>query len=169
MSKLIDACPKKVQCAESRDVTKYLEDRLQCKINIYTCKGDQQKYIYRFTATLSMVAAATVPVMINLNDGWGNGIATILSLLVTVLVGFQAIFRPREHWRNYDLIASALRREEMLFSTRTGDYNIENEKQRFRHLVSRVEDLISKEREETIIMRTNDPDKPVESTPSESK
>jgi hypothetical protein len=73
-------------------------------------------------------------------------------------VGFLAIYRPREHWRNYDLIAADLRREEMLYSTSAGDYSTEDETQKFRLLVNRVENLISKEREETIIMRTNEPD-----------
>ena len=105
-----------------------------------------------------MIAAAAVPVLIYIDWEPVSTIATILSLIISILVSILAIFRPREHWRNYDLIAADLRREEMLYSTSTGDYNTEDTDQKFRLLVNRVENLISKEREETIIMRTNEPD-----------
>jgi len=160
--RIYNPCPKSpIECRKHRDEDEYIKDRLEYKINLYTCKANRQKAIYRVAATVSMIAAAAVPVLINIDDKvvkYVNILATILSLLVTILVGFLAIYRPREHWRNYDLIAADLRKEEMLFSTSVGDYNIEDKTQKFRLLVNRVENLISQEREETIIMRTNEPD-----------
>ena len=46
----------------------------------------------------------------------------------------------------------------MLFSTKSGEYEKLEENKRFHLLVRRVEDLIAKETEETIIMRTSKED-----------
>ena len=82
--------------------------------------------------------------------------ATGLSLIVTILIGIRRIFHPREHWRNYDMISAMLRREEMTYSTKSGDYAKIADSDRLNLLVNRIEKLITQEREETIIMRTTD-------------
>jgi|GEM_PF-2236500 hypothetical protein len=148
----------------SRNLQRYFVDRLGYKINVYDKLGDKYKWIFWSMTSISMICAAIVPVLINQKgcEVWATG----LSLVVTIMVGLQGIFHPREHWRNYDMISATLRREEMLFSTQSGEYeNLNDENQRFRLLVRRVEELISREREETIIMRTSEKEN---STPSKT-
>lgn len=149
---------KKIISITDRDIDKYFKDRLENKINVYKELGNKYKWIYWITASISMICAALVPVLINYEglELW----ATILSLIVTILVGLQGVIHPREHWRNYDTISANLRKEEMLFSTKTDDYKGEIDEERFQLLVKRVEELITQERKETIIMRTSENDKP---------
>lgn len=150
----------KTKTSISRNADEYMQDRVELKMNRYSKKANRYKLIFWITASVSMICAATVPVLINREgmEVW----ATILSLIVTILVGIQGIFHPREHWRNYDMISASLRREEMLFSTQSGEYEKLDENKSFHLFVRRVEDLIANEREETIIMRTNIEDSTLE-------
>ena len=91
-----------------------------------------------------------MPAMINI-AGVPDWMPTLASLIVAIVIAFEGIFRPREHWRNYDTIAAELRSEEMMYSTKTGPYQEVNA---FDVLVKRVEDLIAAERAATIVMRT---------------
>lgn len=137
-----------------------MKERVEFKMNRYGEKANRYMLIFWITTSISMACAAIVPVLIN-REGkeiW----ATILSLIVTILVGIQSVFHPREHWRNFDMISASLRREEMLFSTQSGEYEKLDENKRFHLLVRRVKDLIAKEREEIIIMRTNIEDRTLE-------
>lgn len=145
-----------IHSTPSRDTDKYFKDRLERKINIYDRLAKRNKWLFWLTTSLSMICAAVVPALINQGECY-KLLATILSLIVTIMVGFQGIFHPREHWRNYDRVSATLRREEMLFSTGSGEYEKQlDDKQRLRLLVQRVEDFIAREREETIIMRTSE-------------
>lgn len=156
--KEIKSQKRKIISSKVRDIDSYFTDRLNYKINVYTGLGDKYKWIFWIMASSSMICAAIVPVLIN-KEGF-EFLATILSLIVTILVGLQGVFHPREHWRNYDLISATLRREEMLYSTQSGEYKkLEEENDRFLRLVERTEELIEQERKETIMMRTRDKEK----------
>jgi hypothetical protein len=74
--------------------------------------------------------------------------------VVTVLVGIEGIFHWREHWKNYDLMKTFLRQEAYLFEAGAGAYRGKTPEDAFKLLVERVEDQISKERAQTIQMRT---------------
>jgi uncharacterized protein DUF4231 len=143
------------QSRSERDVNIYILDRVQDKINIYYKKAHQNRFFHLFLSVLIAICAAVVPVLINLDVGFHN-LATLLSVLVTIAVALQEIFRFREHWRNYNLIETSLRREEMLFSMSAGDYaKLKKPGKRLDWFVQRVEGLIEEERKETINMRTN--------------
>lgn len=136
-----------------RTVEDYLRTRVDFKIDAYRKKGDMYRCCYLSTSAISAIAAATVPVLINLPD-LPSIYPTLLSLLVTVLVGIEGIFHWREHWKNYDLMKSFLRREVYLFQAKAGEYSAKSEDEAFRLLVERVEEEIAKERMQTIQMRT---------------
>jgi hypothetical protein len=104
-------------------------------------------------ACTSAVAAATVPVLINVKDV-PSIYPTVLSLLVTSLVGLEGILHFREHWKNYDLMKSFLRQEACMFQAGAGAYRGKTSPEAFVLLVERVEEEISKERAQTIQMRT---------------
>ena len=80
----------------------YLKTRVDFKTEAYRVKGERYRRVYLTMARTSAIAAATVPVLINLN-GVPSIFPTLLSLLVTILVGFEGIIHFREHWKNYDL------------------------------------------------------------------
>ena len=150
----IDMKTSYVFTAETRNASDYVKHRLEYKLNVYTRLANRSKWFYYIVATCSLVSAALVPVLILKQEykDWATG----LSLIVTILIGIQRIFHPREHWRNYDMISAMLRREEMAYSTKSGDYAKIADSDRLNLLVNRIEKLITQEREETIIMRTTD-------------
>lgn len=130
----------------------YLETRVDFKTEAYRRKGERYRWTYLITASLAAIAAATVPVLINLDVP--KLAPTLLSLLVTVLVSIESIFHLREHWKNYDLMKSFLRQEACLFQAKGGAYRNKPPHEAFILLVERVEDGIAKERAQTIEMRT---------------
>lgn len=142
-----------------RNMDEYIHDRLQYKINLYYRKGNRFKIYYYIVAVLIATSAALVPLLVNLDvkiiniDSkiWATG----FSLLVTIGVAVQEIFHFREHWRNYNLIDSNLRSEEMLFSMSAGGYADKKQHEKNKIFVQKVEDLIKDERWETINMRTS--------------
>lgn len=137
----------------ARNPNDYLKTRVDFKTEAYRLKGERYRWSYLITAATAAIAAAAVPVLINL-DNVSPLVPTLLSLLVTILVSVEGIFHLREHWKNYDLMKSFLRQEACLFQAGAGAYRGKDEKEAFVLLVERVEDGIAKERAQTIEMRT---------------
>ena len=131
----------------------YIETRVNFKTEAYRAKGEHYRWGYLATASIAAVAAAAVPVLINLKD-IPSIVPTLLSLLVTILVTLEGVFHLREHWKNYDLMKSFLRQEACLFQAGAGAYRGKTHHDAFVLLVERVEDGIAKERAQTIEMRT---------------
>jgi Protein of unknown function (DUF4231) len=149
---------REVESKTNRSLDEYMKERVQYKINLYFRKAQRYRLWHSVASVVIAVSAATVPVFVNLSDN--NKIflhlATAFSLLVSIGVALQEVFRFREHWRNYNLIDSNLRSEEMLFSMSAGPYkDSENEREKMNRFVQRVEELIHDERWDTINMRTS--------------
>lgn len=123
------------------------------KTEAYRTKGERYRWCYLIMASVSAIAAATVPVLINLKDV-SSIYPTVLSLLVTIAVGLEGIFHWREHWKNYDLMKSFLRQESFLFHAEAGAYHGKTRQESFVLFVERIEEEIAKERAQTIQMRT---------------
>jgi hypothetical protein len=141
----------------------YIRTRVDFKTEAYRAKGMRYRWGYITMACTSAIAAATVPVLINLKDDVPSIWPTVLSLLVTILVGLEGILHFREHWKNYDLMKSSLRQEACMFEAGAGAYRDKTSQEAFVLLVERVEEAISKERAQTIEMRTartSEPDQP---------
>ena len=138
----------------ARSPEEYLKTRVDFKTEAYRSKGARYRFGYLAMACTAAVAAATVPVLINW-EGVPKLVPTLLSLLVTILVGLEGILHFREHWKNYDLMKSSLRQEACLFQAKAGEYKDRGDSEAFVLLVERVEDAISKERAQTIQMRTD--------------
>lgn len=149
--------PEPVVSKLERTDEEYILDRVQYKINQYTNKARRYRLLYWVMAGGTAIISAIVPALLNIDHPYIKAWAAGLSALVVMLVALQGVFHPREIWRNYDLISSVLREEEMRFSTRSGIYSAEGQQadeQVFRRFVERVEEAIAKERAETIVMRT---------------
>lgn len=138
----------------ARTPAEYLQTRVDFKTEAYRRKGEHYRFGYQTTASLAAVAAAAVPVLINLKDVPAI-VPTLLSLLVTILVTLEGIFHFREHWKSYDLMKSFLRQEACLFEASAGAYRGKTAQDAFVLLVERVEEAIAKERAQTIEMRTS--------------
>lgn len=157
-SKMNNSRKREVESKTTRSLEEYMKERVQYKINLYFRKAQQFRFWHLVASVVIAVSASTVPVFVNLADK--NKIflylATALSLLVSIGVALQEVFRFREHWRNYNLIDSNLRSEEMLFSMSAGAYkDTGDEREKMNRFVQRVEELIHDERWDTINMRTS--------------
>ena len=143
----------------TREPAEYLEERVQSKINRYVEKADRYRCAYRLLASFAAIGSAAVPVLINI-PGIDAAYPTILGLAVAAIVAVERVWHPAEHWRNYDLISAMLREEEMRFSTKAPPYDkkADTEDKSFAAFVERIEGAIAKERSETIVMRTAQPD-----------
>lgn len=131
----------------------YMKLRVEYKINAYSKKGDRYRWSYTVIAATTAIGAATVPVLINLEVS--QLIPTLVSLLVTILVGLEGLLHFREHWRNYDLMKSFLRQELNLYRAGAGPYReTALTPGSFVLFVERIEGEIAKERSQTIEMRT---------------
>jgi hypothetical protein len=82
----------------ARTPAEYIKSRVDFKTEAYRAKGERYRWGYLFMACLSVIAAATVPVLINLKEV-STLYPTLLSLLVTILVGLEGILHFREHWK----------------------------------------------------------------------
>lgn len=134
----------------------YMSSRVHFKMKNYDKLGNRHRWFYYISSFVSIVCAATVPVLIAAGERYKLE-ATILSLLVTILVSLEKLFHFREHWRNYDSIASHLRNEQLLFQTKSGVYDEkETDDDAFKLFVKRIEEGIKSEREQTIEMRTKE-------------
>jgi len=140
----------------AKTADEYLRTRVAFKEEAYRVKGTMYRWCYLATASTSAVAAAMVPVLINVTDD--KIYPTLLSLVVTIIVGLEGIFHWREHWKNYDLMKTFLRQETCLFQAATGAYRGKTPEDAFKLLVERVEEEISKERAQTIQMRAARPE-----------
>lgn len=131
----------------------YLRTRVDFKIEAYRSKGQMYRWCYLTSATLSCIAAAIVPVLINWKD-MPPLYPTLLSLLVTILVGIEGIFHWRDHWKNYDLMKSFLREESYLYQAGAAAYRGKTPSAAFTLFVERIEHEIASERARTVQMRT---------------
>ena len=138
----------------ARTPDEYLQTRVDFKTEAYRRKGERYRWSYLISALVAGIAAAAVPVLINL-EGVPSIVPTLLSLLVTILVTLEGVFHLREHWKNYDIMKSFLRQEACLFQAGAGAYRDKDAHDAFVLLVERVEDGIAKERSQTIEMRTS--------------
>ncbi len=145
--------PNTLSTYSARDPEEYLRTRVDYKTEAYRAKGARYRWGYLGMACISSIAAAVVPVLINLKEV-PSIYPTLLSLLVTVLVGLEGTLHFREHWKNYDLMKSFLRQEACLFEAGAGAYRGKGGTEAFQLLVERVEEEIFKERAQTIQMRT---------------
>lgn len=147
----------KIESKANRSLEDYMKDRVERKINIYLNRTRQYRFWHLFISVIVAVSAALVPVLVNIGKEGEiyRYLATAFSLLVSIGVALQEIFRFREHWRNYNLIDSNLRSEEMIFSMSAGIYKgLPDENEKVNKFVQRIEELIHDERWDTINMRT---------------
>jgi hypothetical protein len=142
----------------------YVKKRVAVKINGYSRAARTQRRWYLLTSTVAIIGSATVPVLVNLGKVTNGGIdpvlvTTVISLIVTILVSAEKLYRFREHWRSYDAVAAALHYEQLLFQSRAGIYGRKGVtgEQLYPQFVKRFEGLILEEKNMRIAMETDQP------------
>jgi hypothetical protein len=133
----------------------YINDRLLFKIKLYYYFGRRNKRLYGMLAVLAIIAGLLVPLSLVLDLLYSKGYATFLSLFTGGIISLEAtVFNFKEKFKSYKKTEDQLTNELILFQTKTEPYffnvAVGEDKALFRLLVSRVESIILKERDDTI-------------------
>jgi len=122
----------------------YIKDRLDDQIKWYSSKSKSNQKYYKRLKIIEIVIASFIPFF----AGVGNQLKFysitigILGLIVAISAGVIVLYKFHENWIKYRTTCEMLKHEKYLFLTKCAPYNLEDA---FCLLVSRVENLISKE------------------------
>ena len=123
----------------------YLEERLQGQIDWYDRKSVQNQKWFKRLQVAAIIASATIPflagyitettVFLKLSVG-------VLGLAVAAITAILGLYKFQENWLEFRTTCESLKHEKYLFLTKSEPYN---QGEPFKHLVERVESLVSKE------------------------
>ena len=100
----------------------YLQSRYQDQVSWYEHMATFNKKLTLFSTSALVVVSALLPVGIaSLPQGF-QIINLIGALVVAMLVVITRVFRFEERWVNYRSTVELLKREKLMFDTRTGEY-----------------------------------------------
>jgi hypothetical protein len=128
----------------------YIKDRLKQYQGWYDAKAVKCKKRYLQMRSASVVAAAAVPVLVNVPFDGRAAVTTVLGLIVVVLVSLEGVLHYREQWKNYRSTEQYLGREEVMFRAGVGPYHAHDPLSARHLLVERVEGAISSENAATL-------------------
>lgn len=128
----------------------YIDERVKQYQNWYNGKAVKAKSMYLNMRTISVIAGAIVPVMVNLEIPYKQPITTFLSLIVVILVSLESVRSYRELWHNYRSTEQLLGREMFFYLTKEGLYRDMAEKDAYPLFVERIENAISAENTATL-------------------
>jgi hypothetical protein len=150
----------------------YIDERLNNQLRYYDKTATRAKRRYLQSRFVSVVAAALVPVLVNVKFPYVDVVTTVLSILVVLLVSLESVFHFREQWVNSRSTSETLRKEYFQFTSSEGRYaELEKEPAKaFRLFVGRVEAMIEAENLSTLQVMTREarqdkPDMAAEAAP----
>jgi hypothetical protein len=123
----------------------YMKSRIDDQITWYSKKATTNKRLNHWTKSLIIIFSAAIPLVAGLDfyPKIKNLSLGILGSLIAVLSGLSGLLKFQEKWTEYRTTSETLKHEKILFQTKTGPYNEEVES--FKQLVTRTENLVSKE------------------------
>ncbi|MEU8619674.1 DUF4231 domain-containing protein [Streptomyces sp. NPDC048623] len=132
----------------------YVDQRLGQYQEWYDRKATRMKAMHLRMRTVSVVGAALVPVLVNVDLGFARVTATVLSVVVVASVSLESVYRYREQWKNYRSTEQLLGHERVYFAARVGPYHGQSDRDAFTTLVARVEKAIASENSATLNVMT---------------
>ena len=130
---------------ESITESDYIKNRLDDQISWYSRKASTNKAFHHWTKGLIIFFSAIIPLVagIEFQHLIKNIILGILGSFIAILSGLSGLLKFQEKWTEYRTTSETLKHEKILFQTRTGPYDEESDS--FKLLVTRIENLVSKE------------------------
>jgi hypothetical protein len=119
----------------------YIRERMFEYRKWYDNSAQKAKTRYQGMRGVSVVGAAIVPVLVNLDFQYLPAVTTVISLLVVVLVSLESVYHYGDQWKNY-------RSTEQFIAH--GSYKGLKPDRAFLHLVERIEGAISTENASTL-------------------
>lgn len=125
-------------------VSEYIEQRLDHQQAWYSDRARSNRTAYMWLRTIEVLVAAAIPFVTTLLTAnpsltW---LVALLAFVIAAASGLVALHKYQDSWVEYRGTAEALKREKLLFLTRTAPYDGADP---FHTLVERVESLLARE------------------------
>ena len=124
-----------------------MKDRVEDQLNWYSDKASENKKKYYASQTIIIIAGALVPIVNVIPLDVDMIIRIISSVLGGIVIGITGIIQLKkyqENWINYRSTEEMLKKEKFMFLNNAGEYsNGDNDEQKLKLLVERVESIIS--------------------------
>ena len=129
------------------DAEKYLEERLEDRIDWYEKMSETNHRWYKRLRVVEVVGAAFLPLFAGYVFVFGAAavVLGVLGILVAVTAGVLGLYQFQQKCVACRAVSEALRREKYLYLTRSAPYSKGDEASLLRFLVQRAEGLISEE------------------------
>ncbi|MDB4292245.1 DUF4231 domain-containing protein [Maribacter sp.] len=124
----------------------YIEERIDNQIRWYGKKSAINKKYHLWSNALIIIFAALIPFFAGLTEEtlvWPKYLIALLGVLTATLTGTSALYKFQEKWMTYRITGESLKREKLLFQTRTHPYN--SDAAAFNQFVSTTESLMNNE------------------------
>ena len=130
----------------------YVAERLNQYQDWYDKKSVGAKKQYLRIRVSAVVGALIVPVVANVipDPTVARYVTTLVSLIVSIVVGLDSIYHFGDQWKNYRATEQFLGREKVMFRTGEGPYKGMDPAQAFATLVDRCETQIAAENSATL-------------------
>lgn len=130
------------------DITIYMKDRVDKELNWYEEKANHNKKSFHASQTMIIITSAIIPI-INIIDFATFEIRIISSILGGTIVGLTGLMQLKKYQDNWILFRSneeMLKKEKFLYLNQAGGYsNTQNQDERDKLFVERIESIISSE------------------------
>lgn len=135
------------------DQQEYLDKRVEDQIRWYSVKSKSNQNRHNTYLVIKLILAISIPVLsLFLNDFTPmKYIIGIVGASIALIEGIQKIYNYQDLWVNYRNTAEALKRERMLFDTKTGHYKGTDA---FEQFVISAENIMSMEKVDWISMKS---------------
>lgn len=122
----------------------YIEDRLDEQIKWYSGKSKSNQKSYKRLQLFQIALAVSIPIMTLLLDqyGWVKYIIAIVGGLIAFVEGIDKVYNFRQLWTKYRIASEALKKEKILYDTKSFPYN---ETDNLNELIVRCERIMSNE------------------------
>ncbi len=125
----------------------YLKERVEDQINWYSRKAGINKQWHNWLRAIIIIASSAIPFIagIEFKETYKNVLLGGLGSLIAILSGMAGLMKFQEKWTEYRTTSEALKHEKFRFQSRTEPYDLPDDDEAYRVLVSQVEKLISAE------------------------
>jgi uncharacterized protein DUF4231 len=122
----------------------YIKQRLDDQHDWYSKKAQWNQTRYMRLRVIEVITAAGIPFATTLLTAYQNltWLVALLAFVIAAASGLVALHKYQDNWMEYRSTAEALKREKLLFLTRTPPYDAADP---FHALVERVEALLARE------------------------